>query len=62
MKGHDRLMDQSASAPQGAPDALCPACGLPPQSRSRHSADGITKADYVCSLGHIWTTSWLEVA
>jgi hypothetical protein len=56
-------MDTIATPSDGAPAALCPACGRESTAGvKRLEKAGVSVADYKCTAGHIWITKWMVAA
>lgn len=50
-----------SQAPEGAPPALCPSCGMPARRTDvRATSDGIHTGYYTDDAGHIWITKWFS--
>lgn len=60
-KDTDRLMATVDVRTDNAPPALCPLCGERGRGIAVPESDRITKANYICPDGHVWTSHWLEV-
>lgn len=41
---------------------LCPVCGLPATSETRHRNGTITTATLLCPMEHIWIVKWASQA
>ncbi len=60
-KGHDRLMD-TVGAPVDDLPVSCPTCGERAGSTFERTAGGISTANHLCVLGHMWEVRWLADA
>ena len=52
-----RILPDMNTARDPAPDAHCPTCGLDGEGYLVRGA-AVTRADYQCPAGHLWTTRW----